>query len=200
MKFINLLIVCLLFSEIDVQAQKHPAHFSDNFIDSIHPWAIVDSSYGSTYILDGEYYIAANGELGTYSVIPGVTLKKNSNFKLSFTAHWRSGVENYNYGICWGKDFKSHSSRFLASNIGWLDIWTGENKQMRPIPSSFCPFLNNNEENHFKIEYQNKKAKLFVNDHLVYDGKLTTSAGRIYFIIYNRQTVSFDNIDLEYEQ
>jgi hypothetical protein len=198
MKNILVLIALTVLFIGAAHSQQRIHYFTEHFNDTLQHWPIVDSSYGSTYLSDGEYYIKS-GIPGIYAAFPDVELKRNTNFKLSYIATWHEGVENFSYGITWGEKTGPHANVFQVNHGKWVDVWeAGDKEQKRILNTAFCSGMHTSMFNRFTIECIHRHVKIWINDDLVFTGKLKQYPGFICFHVYNKQTVSYDDVRLEY--
>lgn len=193
------LLIAFVTTAINIHAQSYPNSLTWHFSDTLQHWAIVDSPYGSSYIKDGEYFIHSTDQ-GMYSAFPDIDLKKHTNFKLSYLATWHEGVENYSYGIRWGEKTGPHACVFQVNHGKWVDVWdAGDTEQKHVLNTFFCSSMRVDMFNRYTIECRHHQVRIWINDDLVYSGKLKQYEGYICFQVYNQQTVSYDEVKLEYK-
>gem|GEM_PF-6461967 len=180
-------------------AQHHTLYITEHFTDTPATLQLIDTFYGRSWLQDGEYFMEPKGE-GMFASIVPTPVSNHCNFDLTFTASWHGGVENYGYGIRWGELTGPKGNVFNVTHQKYADLWGADDKEPVHIaPARIVSSLRTNIFNRFRIQCRRHHVKIWINDELYYEGKPKQYAGYICLVVYNEQTVSFDEVKLEYQ-
>jgi hypothetical protein len=171
--------------------------FEEHFSNNSHQWLEGSSDERRFAITDGNYIIESKVEDSVWFATVPVAITQSENFKIECTVKKIDGVSNFGYGLLWGLKDRDNFYYFLINDDGKFTFAKKQDgKLIRIIPWSVSSSTKNLIlNNKLAIEKEDDQLMFHINDVFVGKARFEPLFGnRIGFIIYNKQTITFDDL------
>lgn len=170
--------------------------FREDFSSNERAWYEVSGDERVMARADGVYKIENRTDNFTFSTKP-VAIDPDGDFKIEGRVSRLGGVENYGFGLMWGGKNGQNFYTVLLTGVGEFGVWKVENNQHTLLIPWTTPDAVNKLKatNKLTVTKVKNQLRFFVNDSFVGQMKFEPFFGNnVGFIVYNRQTVSFDDL------
>jgi len=181
----------------DPASPKEPLYdvvIGDNFKTNRYQWYTNDDQY-ATISFPGDAYRIKNKWNGSY--LPSLLFaeKDMSAFRVELAAKHTEGVQDYGYGMCFGKKDPDNTWVFYISLDGNFSLYKVENGKWTSMKEwTETDAINKRDyaTNTLKFVHSNSTWDFYINDKLVYSRRAGSFPGREFgCIVENKQTVEF---------
>lgn len=163
--------------------------FEDDFNDNINNWPIADDNNIILEMKDGKYVFGLKLGEGWWNVFKSVPIDQNQDFQIEAIIRKTKGVNDYGYGIEWGRKDDRNLYYFVVSGDGHYCYGKKVNDQWHDIlvwPQSNA--VNKYDStNKLAIQKVGEQLKFFINDQYVNTVKFESFIGTWVGFILNRQ-------------
>lgn len=176
-------------------------HFSDQFNGNSNNWYIVNDNVKTFSVSNGKYYIDHKRDTKGWSANITKTIDDNRNFEIETKIDKISGVNNYGYGLMFGKNDKGEFRFYIASN-GYFKVVRIVNDEeqliQKWIKSSYVK-TGNGKSNVLKVKKDNDYYKFYINGNFVFQTEFEPFYGnQIGYVVYNKQKIGVDYLRVKY--
>lgn len=185
-----------------VDVTKNNGLFSDDFSSNKNDWAIGNTQ---DYVLDftsGFYNFEHKNATGGWSTTFNKPIDQTKDFEISAQIKKISGLENYGFGITWGRTDSNNQFNFLISSNGNYKIKKmaqGDSKLIQDWTKS--SFINKGAggSNILTIRKNDKTLNFYINNNFVTSKEFEPFYGdRLGFVIFANQKIAIDNLSVKY--
>ena len=176
--------------------------FTDDFSDNHNNWPTVTNNRGMFTLANGKYRISCTDKNNNESCYIHTVLDNNKDFTCSVTAKWIEGITNDGFGIafCWDENLTTGYSFIISANGFYKVVYKEPNEFISKDVITWTKsssIYQNNILNILKVELKGNFVNFYINDTKVntipFDGG---SGNRFGLIVFNKQTVEFDNFEV----
>jgi len=176
-------------------------HFSDQFDGNSNNWYIVNDNVKTFSVSNGKYYIDHKRDTKGWSANITKTIDDNRNFEIETKIDKISGVNNYGYGLMFGKNDTGEFRFYIASN-GYFKVVRIVNDEeqliQKWIKSSYVK-TGNGKSNVLKVKKDNDDYKFYINGNFVFQTEFEPFYGNeIGYVVYNNQKIGVDYLRVKY--
>ncbi|MEQ6124133.1 hypothetical protein AAON49_08045 [Pseudotenacibaculum sp. MALMAid0570] len=176
-------------------------HFSDQFNSNSNNWFIGSDDKKDFSIKNGKYYLKHKRNEKGWASYGSNYIDTSKDFEIETKLDKISGVNNYGYGLIFGKKGDS-DFRFYISSSGYYKVARMVNNSEQVIKkwttSSYVK-SGNAKSNTLKVKKENGKYKFYINGNYVYQTEFESFYGNdLGFVVYNNQAVAVDYIRIKY--
>jgi hypothetical protein len=181
----------------DPASPKEPLYdvvIGDNFKTNRYEWYTNNDQY-SAISFPGDAYRIKNKWDGTY--LPSILFgeKDMSAFRVELAAKHTEGVQDYGYGICFGKKDPDNTWVFyitLNGNFSLFKVDNGKWTAMKEWTETDAIYPRDYATNTLKFVKIDNTWDFYINDKLVYSRRAVSLPGKQFgCIVENKQTVEF---------
>lgn len=173
---------------------------TEYFTDNKNSWPVGEFT-NRTISVDKSHYNFEFKESGGWGVNIPKTIDTSRDFEIKTTIKKTSGVNNYSYGLQWGKDGKN-SFRFYLTGNGYYKVARvvdGKEELIKKFTLSSAIKKGNGVNNTLRIVKQGDNYKYYVNDTYLTESNFESFYGhRLGFVVFNKQKISVDNLYIKY--
>ncbi|SDW87499.1 Caspase domain-containing protein [Lutibacter oricola] len=201
MKSKLLLIVVLIYSSLFAQTNSNTI-FEDNFYSNIKDWSEGSDEKRSFFVQDGYYYFSHKRDKNSWLAHQAMDIDSSKDFKIETKIKKVSGVQDYGFGLTFGRLDNDNEYWFQISGNGYYRILKYENGDKTDIKkwttSSFIK-EGNGAINNLTVEKSNNKYKFYINGSFVHSMPFSKLFGkRVGFVVNNKQKIGVDYIKAYY--
>ena len=176
-------------------------HFSDQFNDNSNDWYIVNDNVKTFSVSNGKYYIDHKRDTKGWSANITKTIDDSRNFEIETKIDKISGVNNYGYGLMFGKN-DTGEFRFYIASTGYFKVVRIVNDEeqliQKWIKSSYVK-TGNGKSNVLKVKKDNDYYKFYINGNFVFQTEFEPFYGnQIGYVVYNKQKIGVDYLRVKY--
>ncbi len=176
--------------------------FSDDFSHNNNEWATGDTKDYVLSFENGIYNFEHKNTTGGWSTTIENTIDQTKNFEISAEIKKISGVENYGFGIAWGRSDSNNQFNYLISSDGNFKIKKMEQGDSKLIQDwTESSFINKNagSSNILTIRKNDKTLNFYINNNFVTSKEFEPFYGdRLGFVIFANQKIGIDNLSVKY--
>jgi hypothetical protein len=167
---------------------------------SLHEKNTLYHFYEST----GRRYFKNSSERGRFLFLNDQKLDFNRDWELNTAVQHESGKDNFFYGIWFNGSGATSNNTFLISNNGYfyIQIFIDGKKVKTVYKESDAIVKGDKEANLLKIIKSRKDVNFYINGVNIAEipaSNFHKSGDQLGFIVYNKQTVSFDFLSVKYD-
>lgn len=174
---------------------------SEQFNSNSKGWYTADDNLKKFEVKNGKYYIDHKRTEKGWSSYVDHYIDTSKDFEIETKIDKINGVQNYGYGLIWGKDSTSEFIFYIASN-GYYKITRKVNDVDQDIvkwTTSSSVLQGNGVSNVLKVRKEGNYYKFYINDtyitQLDYENFYGNKMG---YIVYNKQQVAVDYLRVKY--
>ena len=175
---------------------------NDNFDNNANFWATGDTKNYYLGINSGKYYFAHKNTTGGWSSTLKTKIDQTRNFEITAEIKKISGVNNYGYGLTWGRKDTNNQYIYTISGSGYYKIRKlkqGNSMLLQDWKKSNYINKGNNATNVLTIRKNNNTLNFYINNNFVASKEFTPFYGnKLGFIIYANQKISINKINVKY--
>lgn len=200
MKSLNLFFVFLFISAISL-AQS--SILFEGFDSNSNNWPLRSDSDVRLAIQGGDYEFNHKRSKGSWFTSISKKIDVAKNFYITASLQKVSGVQNYGYGLIFGRKNNDNESTFIISGDGSFKIYSekdGKTTTIKDWTKSSHIKKGNGSYNYLKIEKKGSKIEYSINSKLVYTSYNTDVffGDYIGFTIHNRQEIAIKYLSMRY--
>lgn len=175
--------------------------FSDNFSSNKNSWYTKQDDLVDMAVNNGKYYFEYKKDAG-YSTNQLIAIDRSRNFKIEASIQKISGVQNYGYGLIFGRSNSNNQNQFQISAGGSFTVTSynnGDFKTNKSWTKSTVIKTGNYATNKLTIKKIGSRYDFYINDIKVYtDYNIKLFGERQGFILFNKQKIAIDNFNISY--
>ncbi len=168
----HLLTVLLLSSfSIGAFSQQQSTVYYEGFTSYTSDWLTDRNDTRVLSISDGQYYFEHFKKDGAFGTWRNLTIETYADFTIETAITKVGGVQNYGYGLIYGKKDWDNYNRFVLSGNGMFSITRIENGKTEDLKSwtkSTAIKQGNGATNKIAIKRQGPDLKFYINNSLVH--------------------------------
>ena len=176
--------------------------FSDDFSSNKNDWAIGNTQ---DYVLNfdnGIYNFEHKNTTGGWSTTLENTIDQTKNFEITTEIKKISGVENYGFGLAWGRSDSNNQFNFLISSDGNFKIKKmeqGDSKLIQDWTESSFINKGNGSKNILSVRKNDKTLNFYINNNFITSKEFEPFYGdRLGFVVFANQKIAIDNLTVKY--
>lgn len=181
--------------------KKGKSIFYDSFLNNNNSWSTKNDEFVNFEINNGKYYFDYKKDAG-YSTTQLVAIDRSRDFKIETTIQKISGVQNYGYGLIFGRSDSNNQNLFQISASGSYKITnynSGTLNTNKSWTTSTAVKTGNYANNKLSIQKIGSKYEFYINDVKVHtDYNIKLFGDRQGYIVYNTQKIAIDNLNISY--
>ncbi len=176
-------------------------HFSDQFTNNTNGWYTGSDEKRDFSIKNGKYYLKHKRNQKGWSAYQEQPIDTNRDFEIETKIDKISGINNYGYGLIFGKKGDS-DFRFYISSNGYYKVARMVNNNEQVIKKwTTTSYVNtgNKKSNVLKVKKEKDYYKFYINGNYVYQTDFENFYGNdLGFVVYNNQEVAVDYVRVKY--
>ena len=176
-------------------------HFSDQFDNNSNEWFTGKDDKKDFSIRNGKYYLNHKRNEKGWATYDNHYIDASKDFEIETKLDKISGVNNYGYGLIFGKK-GDNDYRFYISSSGYYKVARMiDNKEQVLKKWTTSTYVNsgNSKSNTIKVKKEGNYYKFYVNDHNVYQMDYEAFYGNeLGFVVYNNVEVAVDYLRVKY--
>ncbi len=194
----HLLLFFCLFSY--TYAQELPSIYYEGFTAPSADWVTGSNDDRTISISAGKYIFDHVRESGAYGSWSPIDIENYGDFVIETSITKESGIQNYGYGLLWGKKDWDNYYRFLISGNGMYTITRyekGTSEDLKAWTSSSAIIQGNGQTNKLAIRRRGDKLQFYVNNTFLYETEFLPFFGdQLGFYLANQQKISIDYLSV----
>jgi hypothetical protein len=188
------------FFTIGGYAQPLNSIYYEDFTSATKDWLTGSNDTRILSISNGKYHFEHLKNDGAFGSWRNVTIETYADFTIETSITKEAGVQNYGYGLIWGKKDWKNYNRFLLSGNGMFSITRtekGNSKDLKPWTKSTAIKTGNGATNKLAIKRQGNDLKFYINDVLVHSMPFQTFFDhQIGYYVAHDQKIGVDYISV----
>ncbi len=176
--------------------------FEETFSNNNNDWIVGNNKDRSYDLKYGYYYFEHKRDKGSWITSQEVFVDTSKDFKIESNIEKISGVNNYGYGLVFGRKDNDNENQFIISSNGYYKIIAennGETEEIKPWTISSYIIQSEGGKNKLEIIKTGNNLKYYINSSLVHTSTFKQFIGdRIGFTVHNKQKVGIDNLKVSY--
>lgn len=176
-------------------------HFSDQFNNNSNAWYTGSDDKKSFSIKSGKYYLEHKRNEKGWATYQDHYIDTSRDFEIETKLDKISGVNNYGYGLIFGKK-GDNDFRFYISSSGYYKIARMVNNSEQVIQkwvTSSHVNIGNLKSNTLKVKKENGNYKFYINGNYVYQMEFENFYGNdLGYVVYNNQKIAADYLRVKY--
>lgn len=173
----------------------------DYFTSNVNSWPIGNTDDKETTVNNNYYLFEHKKNTGGWAVNIPKTIDTSKDFEISTKINKVSGVDNYSYGLQWGKKDDS-SFRFYITGNGYYKISRVVNNNeevIKKFTTSSYIKQGNNTSNILTIKKIGGVNKFYINGSYITEIDFEPFYGnRIGYVVFNQQKIGVDYLTIKY--
>lgn len=178
------------------------AYFLDNFSNNYNGWSTVNYATKVSSVRSGKYYIRHKAESGGFHTSISKSIDTRRDFEIETKIDHVGGVEDYGYGVVFGKSTEADFQSFNITATGFYRVGMNEGgtwSNLKEWTKSDYVKTGMSASNILKIVKKGYSMKFYVNGNYLYTMDFKDFAGsQLGFVAYNDQEVAVDYIKVKY--
>ena len=174
----------------------------EGFNNNNNNWSQKNDSEAKFTIAGGDYTLDHKTTTSSWTTTIEKKFDTSREFRISAQIKKISGVNNYGYGLIFGRKDSKNTNKFLISGNGSYLIISYENGQRKKVKDwteSKLIKTGNGSSNTLTIKKQGSKTDFLINSRVVFTSYSTKYYGdRVGFSAENRQKVAIAYLSLSY--
>ena len=176
-------------------------HFSDQFTNNSNVWFTGSDEKRDFSVKNGKYYLKHKRNEKGWAAYQDQKIDTNRDFEIETKIDKISGVNNYGYGLIFGKK-DDNDFRFYISSSGYYKVARMVNNSEQVIQKWVTTShvnTGNLKSNTLKVKKENGNYKFYINGNYVYQMEYESFYGdELGFVVYNNQEIAVDYIRVKY--
>lgn len=176
-------------------------HFSDQFINNDNQWYTGDDEKKVFKVKNGKYYLKHKRTEKGWATYDDQYIDTSKDFEIETKLDKISGVNNYGYGLIFGKK-GDDDFRFYISSSGYYKVARmvkNTEQVLKKWTTSSYVNSGNLKSNILKVKKESGYYKFYVNDNFVYQMEFEDFYGNeLGFVVYNNVEVAVDYLRVKY--
>lgn len=182
--------------------ESNDQFFYDEFYSNENDWATGSTSDYSLKVSSGKYYFEHYNTEGSWLTYKTIDINQSNNFKIETTINKVSGVQNYGYGLIWGRKDSDNQYEFLISGNGYYKIMmrsSGSDTDLKKWTLTDVIYDGYGTDNKLTIVKKGNNIDFYINDNHVFSDQFRAFMGdKIGWVIYSKQKIGVDNLKVDY--
>ena len=176
-------------------------HISDQFTNNANEWFEGSDEKRDFKVKNGKYYLKHKRTEKGWATYTDQYIDTDKDFEIETKIDKISGVNNYGYGLIFGKK-DGNDFRFYISSSGYYKVARMVNNKEQVIQKWVTTTHVNSgnlKSNTLKIKKDNGYYKFYINDNYVYQMEFENFYGNdLGFVVYNNQEIAVDYLRVKY--
>ena len=176
--------------------------FKDEFNNNSNNWSLSSNENMQTMLENGKYYFEHKRTTAGWNTTQTVKIDTSKDFKIETKIQKISGVDNYGYGLLFGRKDNDNQYIFAITSNGYYAIDNYENGTNNSVKKwTTTPFINkgNNAYNTLKVVKEGGFLKFYINDrYLTLISYKELQGTNIGYVVYNQQKIAVDDVEVSY--
>lgn len=174
----------------------------DDFSYNDNGWAVNNKTESTLSIKNGYYYFKHKRSSKGWTSTINKYFNEYNNWEIITRIKKVSGVDNYGFGLIWGREDSDNMYYITLSGNGYYKIVkrkNGENYNIEDWEKTDIIKKWNGAYNTIHIKKINNKIKFYINNKLVKTATYQSFFGnRFGFVVYNNQEIAVDYLKINY--
>lgn len=175
--------------------------FEDNFNSNSNKWLEKKDKNYILQILDGKYSFEQKNKEGAWFSLHPNLIDSRRDFTISCNTVWGNGIENFLFGILWGKSDGSNNYLFgISANgfYGYVFFLTGKSAEFL-INFTESEYINKKGSNNISVKKKGYIIEFYINEHIVNQTNFYGFVGdNVGFFVDRNQKILFDDLKITY--
>ncbi len=191
------------YLSVTAKYQNQKMIHKDNFKTNPNEWSTgTDDKRALKLTEDGFYSFSHKQGKSSWATWNGVKIDDLRDFKIEMGIRKASGVQNYGYGLDYGRKDPDNRFIFLISGDGnfmTAEYNFGKYSETKKWTSSSHINQGNKKYNHITLLKKGSQIRYIINGHTVHTATFKPFYGdRIGFVVYNKQQIDVDYFRVAY--
>lgn len=174
----------------------------DDFNSNPNNWPESNTENMEAVISNGKYYFEHKRATSGWNSTQKLTIDTSKDFKIETKIQKVSGVDNYGYGLLFGRKDNDNQYIFAITSSGFYGIDNFDNGTNTTVKKwTATPHINkgDNAYNTLKVVKEEGFIKFYVNDRYLslisYKDLKGTDIG---YVVYNKQKIAVEDLEVSY--
>ena len=175
--------------------------FNDDFSSNSNSWSTKYDNVVDISVSSGKYYFEYKQDAG-YSTNQLISIDRSRDYKIEANIQKISGVDNYGYGLIFGRTDGNNQNQFQITSGGSFKVVyydNGEFKTSKAWTKSTAIRTGNYATNKLTVKKIDSRYEFYINDTRVHtDYSMRMFGDRQGFIVFNKQKIAVDDFSVSY--
>jgi len=176
-------------------------HFSDQFTSNSNSWFTANDEKKAFSVKNGKYYLKHKRNEKGWSSYIDKYIDTNKDFEIESKIDKISGIDNYGYGLIFGKK-GDDDFRFYISSNGYYKVARtvgGKEQVIKKWTSTSFVNTGNLKSNVLKLKKENNYYKFYINGDYVFQTEFEDFYGNdMGYVVFNNQEIAVDYVRVKY--
>ena len=172
----------------------------EEFSDNSRDWTTGSTDDREYQLYGGKYYFEHKKESGGYSSSTDFNIDSSKDFEIETKIDKISGVNNYSYGLMWGKEGNNSFRFFITANGYYKIVRNVDGNEEKIIKWTTTSYLNkeNGASNILKIDKKGSSYSFYANGNYLTSIDFEPFYGNgMGFVAYNKQKIAIDYLRIK---
>lgn len=174
----------------------------EGFNNNNNKWPENNNDKVRLKVTGGDYVFNHKRSTGSWYTQKDKYINSTKNFKIIAQIKKQAGVQNYGYGLIFGKKDNKNGYEFLISGNGQFIISKEENDKWTNLKNwtkSSAVKTGNGQYNYLEVRKDGSAYKFYINNQLVHTAYyLKWYGSNVGFSVYNRQEIRVGYLSMSY--